>query len=290
MLDLNKIGSAEAGQLQQAQDRGQLSHAYLLLAGDEAEALNTAYWLICYANCEGENKPDGTCPACQRILSGNHPDVMLIDTEENRQTIAIDQVRTLKQELAKSPAEGDRRYFVINHAQKLTLPAANALLNLLEEPVAPVVTFLIASNGGQILPTIRSRTQIINFSQQPASSRESLLLENGMTQAEVDQIKDSSQVDQAVKYFYQELQEHDPLAIVSAHQLAALVKKQKQGTKAWEKYVWILLKKWAEKELTAGNVQQAAAFLADLLQIDQMRQSNVGFLNNLDYLALKWQQ
>lgn len=75
---------------------------YLLLSSDEVEALNTAYWLICYVNCTGEKKPDGTCPACRRILAGNHPDVFLIDTEENKQSIAIDQIRPLKQELAKS--------------------------------------------------------------------------------------------------------------------------------------------------------------------------------------------
>lgn len=80
------------------------------------------------------------------------------------------------------------------------------------------------------------------------------------------------------------------MAIVSAHQLAGLVKKQKQGTKAWEKYVWILLKKWGEKDLEKGDCQEAANFLADLMRVDQMWQSNVGFLNNLDYLALKWQQ
>lgn len=290
MLDIKQIGGSESRQLKQAQDRGQLSHAYLLLSSDEGEALNTAYWLICYVNCTGEEKPDGTCPACRRILEGNHPDVFLIDTEENKQSIAIDQIRPLKQELAKSPLEGDRRYFVINHAQKLTLPASNALLNLLEEPAAPVVTFLIANNGGQILPTIKSRTQIINFSQPAASSKDRLLLANGMSQEEVDQVKSSQEIDQAVKYFYQELREHDSLAIVSAHQLAGLVKKQKQGTKAWEKYVWILLKKWGKKDLEKGDYQEAADFLADLMRVDQMRQSNVGFLNNLDYLALKWQQ
>ena len=54
MLDLKQIGTSESRQLKQAQDRGQLSHAYLLLSSDEAEALNTAYWLICYVNCTGE--------------------------------------------------------------------------------------------------------------------------------------------------------------------------------------------------------------------------------------------
>lgn len=83
---------------------------------------------------------------------------------------------------------------------------------------------------------------------------------NGMSQEEVDQVKSSQEVDQAVKFFYQELREHDSLAIVSAHQLAGLVKKQKQGTKAWEKYVWILLKKWGEKDLEKGDCRKRQTF------------------------------
>lgn len=94
--------------------------------------------------------------------------------------MGIDQVRPLKEELAKSPVESSRRFFFINEAQKLTLSAANGLLNLLEEPIAPVVTILITNNSDQILPTIRSRTQIINFDNgEKPDGKTAVLLENG---------------------------------------------------------------------------------------------------------------
>lgn len=73
------------------------------------KGLNTAYWLACLFNCTGENKPDGTCNNCQRILDGNHPDVFLVKLE-GKQTLSIDQIRPLKEELAKSPVEGKRRF------------------------------------------------------------------------------------------------------------------------------------------------------------------------------------
>ena len=162
MIDISNIGTKQAQFLQRAYQQKKLAHSYLFVDSDVSRALNTAYWLACLFNCTGENKPDGTCQNCKQILSGNHPDVLLVEPE-GKQTLGIDQVRPLKEELAKSPVESSRRFFFINEAQKMTLSAANGLLNLLEEPVAPVVTILITNNSDQILPTVRSRTQIINF-------------------------------------------------------------------------------------------------------------------------------
>ena len=291
MIDIKKVGQDQAQLLKQAADKDQLSHAYLLAGNDEELAVNTAYWLICYLNCTGVQKPDGTCANCRRILEGNHPDIRLVDVPDKRQTISIDQVRELKQELMKRPAEGTYRFFIINHAQALTLPAANGLLNLLEEPIAPVITFLVANNVNQILPTVKSRTQIINFSQVQVSDRTSFLLENGLSQEEIDLLGETAAFDRQLKSFYQELQGQDSLSLITAHQLAASVKKQKQASGVLEKYVWIMLKRWADEDLDqAALLPVAASLLIDLMKIDQMRQSNVNFLSSLDYLALQRQK
>lgn len=97
---------------------------------------------------------------------------------------------------------------MINEAQKLTMPAANALLNLLEEPIAPVVSILVTNNTDQILPTIRSRTQILKFdSSKKANGKEEILIENGFSNEEIEELKDTKKIDQEIKYFYQELLE-----------------------------------------------------------------------------------
>ena len=188
MIDLSNVGKKQTQFLKRAYDQKKLAHSYLFVDSDEARALNTAYWLACLFNCTGENKPDGSCQNCRQILSGNHPDVLLV-APDGKQTLGIDQIRPLKEELAKSPVESTRRFFFINEAQKLTLAAANGLLNLLEEPVAPVVTILITNNSDQILPTVRSRTQIINFDNgERASGRSAVLLENGFSKAEIEEL------------------------------------------------------------------------------------------------------
>lgn len=278
MIDLKNIGQVEAKLLRRAYEKKQLAHSYLFVDNDEKRALNTAYWLACLFNCTGTNKPDGTCQNCRQILSGNHPDVLLVKPE-GRQTLSIDQIRPLKEELAKSPAESTRRFFFIEGAQKLTLPAANAMLNLLEEPIAPVVSILITNNADQILPTVRSRTQIVNFEDKEKHfDRESILLENGFSKDEIIELGDTQKLDQEIKYFYQELLEQNDLALVTAHKLADAAK-----SNSFENYILLRLKLLAQKEL---NNLRSVYILKGLIMVDKMRFSNVSFRNSLDYLAL----
>ena len=68
--------------------------------------------LFCLHLQNGE--PDLTCPECQRILSGNHPDVV-VAKPEGRQ-IKVDEIRHLKDEFTKSAVEGTKKLFVIHDA------------------------------------------------------------------------------------------------------------------------------------------------------------------------------
>ncbi|OUQ01527.1 DNA polymerase III subunit delta [Lactobacillus gallinarum] len=284
MIDISNIGTKQVQFLQRAYQQKKLAHSYLFVDSDESRALNTAYWLACLFNCTGENKPDGTCQNCKQILSGNHPDVLLVEPE-GKQTLGIDQVRPLKEELAKSPVESSRRFFFINEAQKMTLSAANGLLNLLEEPVAPVVTILITNNSDQILPTVRSRTQIINFDNgEKPTGKTALLLENGFSKSEIEELGNLDKLDQAIKYFYQEMLEHNSLALVSAHKLSENAKLVSE-----QRYILVKLKLLAEHDLSDSlKLNIAARMLDNLVEIDKMRLSNVNFRNSLDYLALNW--
>ena len=286
MIDINDISRKQADFLANAYNKDQLAHSYLFVDNDETRALNTAYWLACLFNCTGENKPDGTCINCKQILSGNHPDVLLVKPE-GKQTLGIDQIRPLKEELAKSPVESTRRFFLIKDAQKLTLPAANALLNLLEEPVAPVVSILITNNVDQILPTIRSRTQIIKFNEnEKRDDRQSVLIENGFSVEELEELDDTKKIDQEIKYFYQELLERNDLSLVSAHKLVDLA-----NTTVLQNYVLLMLKSYAQEDLESSMNQRAGARMLEyLIEIDKMKFSNVNFRSLLDYLALKWRR
>lgn len=284
MMDLKNIGKEQATFLKDAYENDKIAHSYLFVDPMQEKGLATAYWLACLFNCTGENKPDGTCNQCQRILSGNHPDVFLVKLE-GKQTLSIDQVRPLKEELSKSPVEGNRRFFFIENAEKLTLAANNALLNLLEEPVAPVVTILITNNANQILPTVRSRTQIINFYDEKEDSRRSRLLEFGLSPDEIADLGDTESLEQECKYLYQELFENNDLAIIRAHKLASMA--NKPGS---QKFVFYQLKQFALDKINKYiDLEKNAQLLQLLMDCDKMRASNVNFHNCLDYLVLKFE-
>lgn len=286
MINLQKIGRSEAKILRAAYDKKQLAHAYLFIDNDEQEALSTAYWLACLFNCTGlKKRPDGNCLTCRRILNNEYPDVVLVQPE-SRTTLSIDQIRPLKVELAKTPRESSIRFFIIEQAEKLTLPAANALLNLLEEPVNPVVTILITNNGDQILPTVRSRTQILAFPHEGQTNKHDELLANGFSQEEIKSLSDLDNLQQKIKYFYQEMLEHNDLSLVSAHKLADQAKSLPQ-----QKYVLFFLKHLAEQDLHSSASRTAGALMLKyLMTVDKMRFSNVSFRNLLDYLALQWKR
>lgn len=281
MIDLKQAAPKQTIFLKNAFQQDKLAHAYLFVDNLTQRALATAYWLACLANCTGDNRPDGTCINCKRVLSGNHPDVFLV-RPEGKQSLSIDQIRPLKEELAKSPVEGTRRFFFIENAQTLTMPAANALLNLLEEPVAPVTTILLTNNAQQILPTIRSRTQILEFNDLvESSSKNQELLLYGFSQEDLENLGETAELDQAVKYFYQELLENNDLAVISVHKLAGMIKNKVQ-----EDYVFYLLKKFCSNGIKKQQLLGNQTLLGRLLDCDKMKFSNVSFLNRLDYLAL----
>ncbi len=69
----------------------------------------------------------------------------------------IESMRKLIQEAAMPPFESEHKVFIIEEAEKMQAPAANALLKTLEEPLADTFIFLVASELEQLLPTIVSR-------------------------------------------------------------------------------------------------------------------------------------
>lgn len=77
--------------------------------------------------------------------------------------IGIEQIRSLKKEVMLKIPEGQYRMIVISHADKMTVPASNSLLKLLEEPPEKTLILLTSSEYKRILPTIVSRCQVVRF-------------------------------------------------------------------------------------------------------------------------------
>jgi DNA polymerase-3 subunit delta' len=115
--------------------------------------------------------------AKKKILWSEHPDVGLLYPMGRE--ILVDAMRDVEREANFRPYEGTRRFFIIDRADKMRDEAANALLKTLEEPPTTSHLFLITSRLSALLPTIRSRCQIIRFAPLQAEEIEKHLLKDG---------------------------------------------------------------------------------------------------------------
>lgn len=147
----------------QAITGNRLGHAYLFEGARGTGKNALAEWLAQTIFCEHgrSGTPCGTCRNCRRLSEGNLPDLIVV--EPDGQSIKVDQIRQLKAEFAKSAVEGSKKVYIIDQAEKMTISAANSLLTFLEEPGTDTYLFLLTTVKENILPTIRSRCQIIHF-------------------------------------------------------------------------------------------------------------------------------
>lgn len=77
--------------------------------------------------------------------------------------IKINSVRDLRRDVAMSAFEGGKKVFVISNAETMNAEASNSLLKTLEEPSSDSVLILTASQKEQLLETIISRCQLVQF-------------------------------------------------------------------------------------------------------------------------------
>jgi len=135
------------------------AHAYLLVgprgSGVEEAARGFAARLIGAADERAESL----------VQRGLHADV--IEFEPGGPTYKVDDVRERMLPAAhRAPVEGARKVLLIFEAEKLCLPpaiAANALLKTLEEPPPSTVVILVTANADELIATIRSRCQRVDF-------------------------------------------------------------------------------------------------------------------------------
>ncbi|HOL64093.1 MAG TPA: DNA polymerase III subunit delta' [Accumulibacter sp.] len=191
---------------QQLQNRrAQLPHALLLSGqrglGKFALASAFAAALLC-ERTTAANEACGTCPACGWLAQGNHPDWRLLqpaataggdsadaDSDEGGkkkggQQITIDQVRALDDFLHVGTHRRGARLVLIHPAEAMNRATANALLKSLEEPLPGTLFLLLTNEAHRLLPTIRSRCQVLPVARPAHSLAVEWLRDAGVTDAD----------------------------------------------------------------------------------------------------------
>jgi len=162
--------------LRRSLEAGRIAHAYLFEGIDAGCLKETALALVQAVFC-GATDGCGECDACRRVQGLNHPDLHLLQSDGA--FIKVDQVRELQRELSLRPYQARKKACIIEDADRMNPASGNAFLKTLEEPPGDAMLILLTTHGEGILPTIRSRCQILRFPPLPMDTVASLLLENG---------------------------------------------------------------------------------------------------------------
>ncbi|MGX7040824.1 DNA polymerase III subunit delta [Leuconostoc lactis] len=140
----------------------QLSHLYLFVGPSQPEKLAFSRYLAWLMAGADERQ-------AIRIMADDHPDVKITQPSlpksgtGTKRTWKVDQIRALKPEFVTVAQESQRKVFVFDAIETLQAESGNALLKFIEEPTGPQLMIMLAENLNEVLPTIRSRAQIVQL-------------------------------------------------------------------------------------------------------------------------------
>lgn len=140
-----------------------LSQTYLFVGPEGVGKRLTAISFVQALNCKDEPMEGcGKCDICNAIDKLSFPDLFYL--QPDGQWYKIQQIRELRKEAYLKPYVSKWKVFILDEAHQLRSESANALLKILEEPPEYTIFILIAYRPELLLPTIISRSQVVNFS------------------------------------------------------------------------------------------------------------------------------
>ncbi len=166
-----------ANMLAAAYRSGKLPHALIFAGpvgiGKATLAFHLAHHLLKHPAFEHAPPsfaaPDPSSPLFRQIATGAHPSVLHLTRPANDKTksfktvVTVDEIRRVNRFLSMTSHDGSYRVVIVDPADDMNTNAANALLKNLEEPPPRTLFILIVHAPGSLLPTIRSRCQMVRL-------------------------------------------------------------------------------------------------------------------------------
>lgn len=165
---------------------GRLSHAFLLFGEKGLGKKTIAEHIAAQILCEnGEGFPCGSCKSCRMIAHKNHPDVIHITHTAENKGFSVKNLREVCVDAYIAPNEGERKVYIFDDCDQMSVPAQNTLLKLIEEPPAHAFFIFTASSKTVFLPTIISRVISLGVNEVSLEECEKALLEKASDKSKI---------------------------------------------------------------------------------------------------------
>lgn len=174
----------EIGILRGAIAAGKVAHSLLFCGPDGIGKRQVAFAFAKAMNCLNyDGDACGSCPDCANMDSATHPNLVQVwpsDRDGGRDDEGLIRIGQIREVLnaVRYRVESGRRVVIVDMAERLMPQAANAFLKTLEEPPPGSMMILVTSRPADLLPTILSRCQRINFAPLPADVLGGYITEN----------------------------------------------------------------------------------------------------------------
>jgi len=143
-----------------------IRHAYLFTGAPAIGRRSLAIKFAQAVNCTQPPTPGtpcGICRICKQTASLQQPDLSIVQVDEDKHEIRIEQIREVQRSLSLSPYEAKYRIALLLNFHLANPNAQNALLKTLEEAPLKVILLLTADAAENLLPTITSRCEILRL-------------------------------------------------------------------------------------------------------------------------------
>ncbi|MBW3080306.1 DNA polymerase III subunit delta' [Bifidobacterium saguinibicoloris] len=158
-------------------DPKQIAQSWLICGPPGSGRSNLAKAFAAALESPDHGMGDEPTKVTRQVLAGTHPDVSILATD--KVTIGIDEVRELIGVSEQMPSTAPWRIIIIEDVDRMLERTTNVLLKEIEEPAEHCIWLLCAPSAQDVLPTIRSRTRIVNLAV-PGADAVARYLETGV--------------------------------------------------------------------------------------------------------------
>ena len=138
-----------------------ISHSYLFIGTSGIGKKQIAKEFSKMILCLNKEKYCNKCKSCIEFDTNNNPDFQIIEPDGS--SVKIEQIRQMQKKIIEAPIISERKVYIVDDADKMTVEAQNCLLKTLEEPPKFANIILIGSVESDFLSTIKSRCTILKF-------------------------------------------------------------------------------------------------------------------------------